>query len=239
MRQQVSNLSDGSRTRLGILRNGLATGLVLQLAIGPVFFFIVNLAVQHSAVNGFAGVLAVTIVDFTYINLAILGLGKALQRNRIRAVFDLVSPVILAIFGVIILKSAAHIYAAGVMDVDDASPLASFLAVLALTASSPMTIVFFTSLFSTKATEYGYARGELYLFGIGTAMATFLFMGGSVVALSMAGSTVPSGVTELLNVLVGCALVGYGVMRFAKSLIAFRRASNVSSQWRRVPVWRA
>lgn len=47
--------------------NGLLTGLTLQAAIGPVFFFIVNLALQRSFYDGLVAVAAVTLVDyFTY-----------------------------------------------------------------------------------------------------------------------------------------------------------------------------
>jgi len=42
---------------LKIFGNGLATGLILQLAIGPVFFFIINLSLQRSLIDGLVGVL--------------------------------------------------------------------------------------------------------------------------------------------------------------------------------------
>ena len=57
-------------------KNGLLTGLTLQLAIGPVFLFIANLTLQKSTLDGLAGVVAVTIVDYLYITLSILGIGR-------------------------------------------------------------------------------------------------------------------------------------------------------------------
>ena len=50
-----------------IFVNGLLTGLVLQMAIGPVFFFIINIALQKTLYDGFAAVSAVTLVDYFYI----------------------------------------------------------------------------------------------------------------------------------------------------------------------------
>ena len=58
--------------------NGLATGLVLQVAVGPVFFFIVNLALQKSILDGLVGTVAVTVVDYFYIALSILCICKLL-----------------------------------------------------------------------------------------------------------------------------------------------------------------
>lgn len=72
-----------------IFKNGLAIGLVLQLAVGPVFFFIINLVLQKSIFDGLAGVLAVTIVDYFYIILAIFGIGKLLENKKVKKCLEL------------------------------------------------------------------------------------------------------------------------------------------------------
>ena len=82
-----------------IFINGLTTGLILQLAIGPVFFFIANVTIQRTIFDGLAGVLAVTFVDYFYITLAILGIGKLLENNKVKRTFGIISSVVLAIFG--------------------------------------------------------------------------------------------------------------------------------------------
>ena len=135
-----------------IFRNGLVTGLILQLAIGPVFFFIANLTLQGTILNGIAGVLAVTIVDYFYITLAIFGVGKLLENKKVKKIFGIVSSIILAVFGLIIIKGIAG----GVSSATSTMPMtliSSFVSVFLLTISSPMTIVFFTSLFTAKALE--------------------------------------------------------------------------------------
>ena len=82
-----------------------------------------------------------------------------------------------------------------------------------------MTIVFFTSLFTAKAVEYSYTKKELYLFGLGTGFATFLFMGSSVVIFSLIRNAVPTILIQILNGIVGGLLVGYGSIRFYKVLL--------------------
>ena len=95
-------------TSMKVFLNGLSTGLILQLAIGPVFFYIVNLSLHKTIFDGLAAVLAVTIVDYLYITLAILGIGRLLQKKRIKKVFGIISSVILIVFGCITLQHIAN-----------------------------------------------------------------------------------------------------------------------------------
>ena len=88
---------------------GLLTGLFLQLAVGPVFFYIINLALQKTLLDGFAGVVGVTVVDYFYITLAIVGIGKLLEKENIKKVFGIVSSIVLILFGALIIKGVAGV----------------------------------------------------------------------------------------------------------------------------------
>jgi threonine/homoserine/homoserine lactone efflux protein len=199
-----------------IVRNGLITGLLLQLAIGPVFFFIINLALQKTILDGLAGVIAVTTVDYFYITLSILGIGKLLENKKIKNIFGIISSVVLIIFGILIIKGISNISITNIADTGATNLFSSFVSVFLLTISSPMTIVFFTSLFTTKAVEYNYSKRELLSFGFGTGLATFLFMGTSVIIFSLIKGSIPIILIQILNLLVGCVLIGYGGVRLIK-----------------------
>jgi len=200
-----------------IFRNGLATGLVLQLAIGPVFFFIINLALQRSFFDGLVGVFAVTIVDYFYITLAIFGIGKLLENKKVKKVFGIISSIVLIIFGIFIIKGITSSGISTGIITNSTNLLSSFASVFFLTISSPMTIVFFTSIFTAKALEYNYTKKELLVFGFGTGLATFLFMGTSVILFSLVKGSVPILLIQILNLAVGCLLIGYGGIRLFKS----------------------
>lgn len=199
-----------------IFRNGLATGLVLQFAIGPVFFFIINLVLQKSIFDGLAGVLAVTIVDYFYITLAIFGIGKLLENKKVKKMFGNISSIVLIIFGIIIIKGIMGGDISATINTNSTNLLSSFMSVFLLTISSPMTIIFFTSIFTAKALEYNYTKKELFIFGFGTGLATFLFMGTSVILFSLVKGGVPILLIQILNLMVGCLLVGYGGIRLLK-----------------------
>ena len=201
-----------------IFKNGLTTGLFLQLAIGPVFFYIINLTLQRSISDGLVAVLAVTIVDYLYITLSIVGIGKLLGNKKTKNVFGIISSLVLIIFGAIIIKGMIANGHSNSVDIESASLLSSFLSVFFLTISSPMTIVFFTSIFTAKAVEYNYTKKELYIFGFSVGSATFLFMGLSVVLFSLLKQSVPIALIQSLNLLVGVVLIGYGVIRIIKIL---------------------
>ena len=199
-----------------IFRNGLATGLVLQLAVWPVFFFITNLTLQGTIFNGLAGVLAVTIVDYFYITLAILGVGKLLENKKVKKIFGIASSIVLVVFGLIIIKDITG-GASSTTSIASMTLISSFVSVFLLTISSPMTIVFFTSLFTAKALEYNYQKKELIIFGLGTGFATLLFMGLSTIIFSLIKGSIPVLLIQILNLAVGCLLIGYGGIRLVKS----------------------
>lgn len=173
----------------------------MQLAIGPIFFFIVNIALQHSIGNGFAAVLGVTVVDYIYIALAIAGVGAFLEKPRIKKVFGIVSSVVLLLFGVRMLYTI-HSSMIDIVKIETSTMFASFLATFFLTISSPMTIVFWTSVFAAKAIEYKYTKKELLYFGIAAGLATCLFMGTAVLVFSLVKEQVPMVLIQGLNILV-------------------------------------
>lgn len=201
-----------------IFQNGLATGLFLQLAIGPVFFYIINLALQRSIYDGLIAVLAVTIVDYFYITLSIVGIGKLLEKKKTKNVFGIISSIVLIIFGAIIIKGIVDNGLSATVSIESVSLLSSFLSAFILTISSPMTILFFTSIFTAKAVEYNYTKKELYIFGFSVGSATFLFLGLSVILFSLLKQSVPITLIHVLNLLVGVVLIGYGAIRIIKIL---------------------
>jgi threonine/homoserine/homoserine lactone efflux protein len=211
-----------------IFKNGLLTGLLLQLAIGPVFFFIMSLTLQRTFLDGLMAVFAVTIVDYFYITLAILGLGKLLEKKQVKQIFGVISSIVLIIFGGIIIRDVIMSDISTTVDTISTNLLTSFTSVFLLTISSPLTIVFFTSLFAAKAVEYNYTNRELFIFGLATGSATFIFLGSSVILFALIGGAIPFFVIRILNLLVGSLLIGYGIVRLAKVL------KTPLHQWRRL-----
>jgi threonine/homoserine/homoserine lactone efflux protein len=200
-------------------KNGLLTGLALQLAIGPVFFYIINLTLQKTTLDGLIAVIGVTLGDYVYITLAILGIGELLKKDKIKKIFGIISSTVLILFGIFIIK---NIIGANILnntvDINSTSLFSSFISTFVLTISSPLTIVLFTSLFASKVIENNYNKKELFIFGFSTGLATLLFMGISVIIFSWIKGSVPILLIQILNFIVGCLLIGYGGIRLIKNL---------------------
>src|SRR3989338_11328840 len=158
-----------------IFRNGLFTGLALQIAIGPVFFYIINLTLQKTIFHGLVGALAVAIIDFSYVALAILGIGKILEKEKVKKIFGIFSSIVLVVFGLIIIRGITNLSISNEI-IDSTSLLSSFTSVLLLTISNPITIVLYTGILGSKGIEKNYTQRKLFVFGFGIGIATLIFM---------------------------------------------------------------
>ena len=78
---------------VAIMLNGFLTGLILQIAIGPVFFFVLNISLQKTIIDGLFAIIAVTIVDYIFIALAVLGVGKLLERPKVKLALGVMSSI--------------------------------------------------------------------------------------------------------------------------------------------------
>lgn len=199
------------------MTDGIITGLFLQFALGPVFFYILGITMDSDAINSLSAVLAVTLADYIFIVLSLLGVGKLLQEDKKKRLFGLISSALLILFGVMILYKgimfeATHAHGAGSMAW---TPVRSFTSCFILTISSPLTIVFWGSIFSAKAIEKGYLKNELVLFGLAAGASTFIFLFSVMTGLSFFKSAIPPGLVQMLNCGVGLLLITYGITRTA------------------------
>jgi threonine/homoserine/homoserine lactone efflux protein len=197
--------------------NGISTGLLLQIAIGPIFFYILNISIQRTLVDGLLAVLAVVLVDYFYIILAIVGVGKLLEMKNFKVIFGLFSALVLTVFGLIMIFSSNKNVTMNITNSKFTSDyLSSFLSTFLLTISSPLTIVFWTSLFATKAIENNYSKNQLTVFGFSAGLATLIFLGVCVIILSLLKTSTSLNLVQNLNIIVGVLLIVYAIARILK-----------------------
>jgi len=199
------------------LANGFITGLLLQLAVGPVFFFILSITIDSDFTNSISAIIGVTIVDYVYIALSIIGIGRALESAPSRKIFGTISSLLIFLFGIISVKNGLiAIHGNAIQNATHWTPINSFLSCFLLTISSPLTIVFWGSIFTAKAIEMGYQREELVRFGIGAGFATFVFLSISMLLISTFKTNIPAIIIQFLNCGVGAVLMYYGITRIMK-----------------------
>lgn len=169
--------------------------------------------------DGLVGAIAVTLVDYIYIVLAILGIGKLLETSKFKKIFGIVSAIVLIIFGVMMIKEIMSTNTVTTIATHSTNLLASFTTVFLLAISSPLVIVFNTSLLTAKAIENNYNQKELTIFGLGVGLAPLIFISLSVLLFSLLKGTIPGVIIQVANLAVGCVLIWYGGIRLIKTLL--------------------
>jgi len=79
-----------------------------------------------------------------------------------------------------------------------------------------LTILFFIGVFSTKISETHMNKKDINLFAIGTVMATFVFMTLMSLIGTIAHKFVPVLVINILNIIVGLALIYFAITKVLK-----------------------
>ena len=201
------------------LLKGLLTGLFLQLAIGPVFFFILGITINSNYINVLCAITAVTLVDYIYIALSLLGLRKIIEKEKNKLIVGIISSFVLILFSFIILKSVFNSLSIN-NNATQWTPVTSFISCFLLTISSPLTIVFWTGIFSAKAIEYKFTKNQLVFFGIGAGCATFIFMCSTMFILSLFRTSININIIRVLNTIVGLLLLYYAISRLIKLIVS-------------------
>jgi Putative threonine efflux protein len=200
-----------------MIYKGFKFGMLLQFAIGPVCMFIFQIAAQRGFYIAEMGVLGVVLLDGLYILAAILGIAVVIDRKNIRLFLKVSGAVVLFVFGFDIILNQFHISLLPNFTIPDVLRIGDvFLHAVILTASNPLTIIFWAGVFSTRIIEERMKRSELYAFGSGAFLSTLFFL--TLIALtgSFIRMFLSREVIKCLNVLVGVILICFSIKMFHK-----------------------
>lgn len=155
-------------------------------------------------------------MDYIYITLSIAGVGKLLEKVKAKRILDYGSAIALIIFGLLMTISTINLNNESLINQQSQSGLSTLVAVFFLTLSSPLTIIFWTSIFTARSIEYSLTKNELIIFGISAGLATFLFLALSVFVISLLKTSIPAMVVPIVNLVVAIVLLYYGIIRLIK-----------------------
>lgn len=199
---------------------GFKFGILLQFAIGPVCIFIFQVAISKGFYAAESGVLGVTIIDSIFITIATLGITSLLNRKNIKSYLKIFGEVILFVFGLNIVLNEFNINFMPSLCLSNSinSSNNEFFHATILTASNPLTIIFWAGVFSSKILEEAMERKVVISFGIGAVIATMFFL--TIVALlgSLAQTFLSASYIKIFNIIVGGLLICFSMkMAFKKS----------------------
>ena len=196
---------------------GFRFGMLLQFAVGPMCLLVFRTSASSGFLSGFMLVLAIALVDVIYITLSGLGVAALINNDRAKLVMKLIGAAVLVLFGVSFVLGEFNIRLFPVISLfSDVSNPNIFIQGLVLTASNPLTIIFWSSVFSAQVVEHGLSRSQLVLFGAGCVLSTLSFLT-AVDILGLAfGTFLPELVIKVLNIVVGFVLIYFGIRLLLK-----------------------
>ena len=191
---------------------GFKYGMLVQLAVGPVSLLVFKTAGTEGFGMGLVLVLAVALVDAAFIAFASLGSVYLLKCENVQAAFKAISSIILILFGISTILGAFHLSVLPEISLFNGSSTGGvFLEGVLLTASNPLTILFWNSLISSQVSREKMNKAKIFWFGAGCVLSTVVFLTFISALGTFVDRFLPETVTMILNIAVGFALVGYGI----------------------------
>lgn len=196
---------------------GLKFGMLLQFAIGPMCLMVFNTSATYGLFIGLSLVLAIAIVDLIYIALSGFGVAAIINKNKIKFILKLFGSIVLAIFGANIIAGAFNFtLVPNLILFSDMTGKNMFVQGLLLTASNPLTIIFWSGVFSTQIIENNYNKTQLFYFGLGCVLATLSFLSLIAVLGTVINGLLTSAIIQILNVCVGILVIYFGIRLLLK-----------------------
>lgn len=195
-----------------MIYKGFKFGMLLQLAVGPMCFMVFNTSTTHGFLTGLLLVLAIVLIDGLYITLSGIGLAVILNKEKIKFIIKIFGCIVLVLFGLnIIMGVLDYSFLPNITLFKKVTNHNIFIQGLLLTASNPLTIIFWSGVFSSQVIENELNKKRLYFFGFGCVLSTLVFL--SIVALSgsILKEFLPDKIILIFNVIVGSILILFGI----------------------------
>jgi threonine/homoserine/homoserine lactone efflux protein len=161
---------------------------------------------------GLSLVLAIVLIDSLYITLSGLGVAVILNKKKINRAIKWFGCVVLVFFG---MNTIAGVFNLSLLPhiafLSDVSQQNIFIQGLLLTASNPLTIIFWSGVFSAQVAENCLCKKQLILFGFGCALSSLLFLTLVAFCGSILSGFLPLLFIQILNFAVGVFLMFFGV----------------------------
>jgi threonine/homoserine/homoserine lactone efflux protein len=195
-----------------MLLGGLRFGMLLQLAVGPVCLFVFTLANREGFAAAEFAVLGVFLADAVFVLIAVSGIAPFLDNEKARGFLRHFGAAVVGLYGIDIILSSLHIWSMplpspGIVPENGGPFLRGFL----LTASNPLTILFWAGVFSSRISAVNPGRKGAFIFGSGAVLATPLFLTAVSATGTAASRFLPKAATGMIGAAAGLFLVLYAL----------------------------
>ncbi|MDF2844183.1 MAG: putative efflux protein [Herbinix sp.] len=200
-----------------MIYKGFKFGMLLQLAVGPMCLMVFNSSATYGLIVGLSLVLAITLVDLLFITLSGLGVAAIINKNKVKLIIKILGSVILLLFGANMIASSFNFtLLPNITFFTNVSKQSIFVQGLLLTASNPLTIIFWSGVFSSQVIENKYNKLQLLYFGIGCILSTLCFLSSVALLGTLISGFLSPIIIQILNVGVGIMIIYFGIRLLLK-----------------------
>ena len=202
-----------------MILKGFKFGMLLQFAIGPVCIYIFQMASLKGFFLAETGVLGVALIDGLFIFAAIFGMAVIIEKRNVKLIMKFFGAAILFFFGISTILGQFNIDILPVINVKNISNSTSvFGSAALLTASNPLTILFWAGVFSVKIAEENLGRNEIYKFGFGALLSTAFFLTLIAFLGNFAKIFMSADIIKIFNIMVGVLLIYFSFRMVVKGV---------------------
>jgi threonine/homoserine/homoserine lactone efflux protein len=171
-----------------------------------------NTSVKSGFWVGMSLVFAIAFIDLLYIVLSGLGVGAIIDREDIKIVMKFFGAIVLLVFGANIIANAFHFSILPTVQLfTKTNEKSIFVQGLLLTASNPLTIIFWSGIFSTQVIENNYNKVQLRYFGLGCVLSTVCFLTFVALLGTIISNFLSIPVMKVLNISIGFVIIYFGL----------------------------
>ncbi|EXG80282.1 LysE family transporter [Cryptosporangium arvum] len=196
---------------------GLGLGLFVAAQVGPVSLLCVRTVLRHGLAPGLAVGLGAALVDVFYAFLGMLGVAQLIRSDVVRWSLGFVGALVLVWMGARTLWTAHRVRLGLETSGEVASVAAALRTSVLATASNPLTIVSWASIFaaaSTAALMSSFGAAASLLTGVG--LGSVGWFTGLAFVVFLARQRVGTRLLQAVDSIAGAGLVAFG------GLLAFR-----------------
>jgi threonine/homoserine/homoserine lactone efflux protein len=191
--------------------------MLLQFAVGPMCLMVFNTSTTYGFICSLHLVFAIALIDALYIILSCVGVASVISKKKVKVIVKLIGCIVLVLFGVNTISGAFDLsFLPRITLFSNISSKNLFVQGLLLTATNPLTIIFWSGVFSTQTIENKWNRKQLFLFATGCVLATIIFLTTVAILGSILSSFLPQIIVRFLNVAVGIILIIFGIRLLCK-----------------------
>jgi threonine/homoserine/homoserine lactone efflux protein len=191
--------------------NGILSGCVLALLIGPVFFTLIQTSIEKGFRSGLFVAIGVSTSDAFYIALAYLGVYQIFDKGNFREYLAYCGGVILLLFGLYYLFIKSKKLSQANEVVQTRSPFRLIAKGFIINGITPMVLIFWIGTVITATTEFGYnTPGKAIPYFAAIVVTVFTT---DLIKAKLADrlrAVLTPQVIQRLNIILGVAMIIFG-----------------------------